>query len=1052
MKPTKLVISAFGPYAGTMPEIDFEKFENRGIFLIAGDTGAGKTTIFDAICFALYGTTSGSYRDTKNLRSEYAQEGVESYVDFYFTHQGKNYHVWRRPTYERNKLKGKGKVTVNEQAVLYEEGEVPVEGLNNVNSAVIKLLNIDEKQFKQIVMIAQGEFWTLLNAKTDERTEILRTIFLTEGYKNVEFRLKGKMDEVLKNRARTVASMLQYYTDVETGSAGKEAEEYSRLLAVINAGGAVQPKELLDAVNEVIKSDTERAEKAEDELRTREGSLVEMRRAVAAAEHDNAAIEKARRLKEELELILKDEPKVNLMRSGLSVLERAEKLRPLYNAWEEKNSGKDKASIAAKKASESRRKAERELSASADGLSAAEKERSRSEELAEKARKITSELPRYDERRILSDAVSDLEKRREDIRSEQEAVSREKAAADKTAGELKTEIGRLGNSPEELRIAEKRMSELASTAEKARVLKSVRIPDLERCGKELKNAQEAFEKKRSLYEAAHLQKMHAEKILENNRAGILALTLKEGEKCPVCGSVHHPEPASLPEEAVTEEELNRLKENEAALLEKKNEALTASEKAMTSYEAAVRRLREDADSYLSGIETPEDTDALISLVTAAAAETSVSLKKAEEEVSLMSENCAVLDRCRKGFDEAQEKLFSLAEKERTLMMRASECDGDLAVKKATLGSLGTFSFAAKAEAEREKARLEKEAADILKKIGEAAERRQNAEIGLAAAEAEEKAMMQALSSISEEAGLAMRQLENAVAEEGFRSVDEMKSALVSEEEIQRKRQIIDGYDRKKADAALLLREAEKEAEGKEPADIGVMSFRLKEQEAEAEVVRKEALDARYRIKGNTSRMQSINDLGKEAAELSRKGSMHTRMYNLVKGQTGNGKITLEQYIQASGFDEIIEAANRRLLPMSDGQYELHRQEDSLGRRSNTFLNLEVLDNYTGRRRPVGSLSGGESFKASLSLALGLSDTVSSNLGGIQMDALFVDEGFGTLDRKSIENAMDILTNLSSANKLVGIISHREELMENIPQQIMVTKTRNGSTITVDAGE
>ena len=185
MRPTKLIISAFGPYAETMPEIDFTQFEERGLFLISGDTGAGKTTIFDAICFALYGTTSGTYRDTKNLRSEYAKEGVESYVDFYFSHQGKNYHVWRQPGYERKKLRGTGTVTVKERAILYEEGKVPVEGLNNVNAAVIKLLNIDEKQFKQISMIAQGEFWNLLNAKTEERTEILRTIFQTNGYKNI---------------------------------------------------------------------------------------------------------------------------------------------------------------------------------------------------------------------------------------------------------------------------------------------------------------------------------------------------------------------------------------------------------------------------------------------------------------------------------------------------------------------------------------------------------------------------------------------------------------------------------------------------------------------------------------------------------------------------------------------------------------------------------------------------------------------------------------------------------------------------------------------------
>ena len=190
---------------------------------------------------------------------------------------------------------------------------------------------------------------------------------------------------------------------------------------------------------------------------------------------------------------------------------------------------------------------------------------------------------------------------------------------------------------------------------------------------------------------------------------------------------------------------------------------------------------------------------------------------------------------------------------------------------------------------------------------------------------------------------------------------------------------------------------------------------------------------------------------RKAEKARKENNICTRLYELVKGGTGNGKITLEQYIQAAGFDGIIAAANRRLLPMSDRQYELYRQEDSLGKKSNTFLDLEVLDNFTGHRRPVGSLSGGESFKASLSLALGLSDTVSSNIGGIQMDALFIDEGFGTLDRNSIENAMEILINLSGTSKLVGIISHREELMENIPQQIRVRKTMDGSRLTIETG-
>ncbi|MCM1500654.1 MAG: SMC family ATPase, partial [Clostridium sp.] len=194
MKPIKLMISAIGPYAGEVPAIEFGPFEEKGLFLISGDTGSGKTTIFDAICFALYGTTSGTYRDTKNLRSEYAADSAPSYVDFYFSHQGRKYHVWRQPSYERQKQRGSGVVLEKEKAVLYAEGQTPIEGLTQVNSVVKELLHIDEKQFKQIAMIAQGEFWDLLNAKTDQRTEILRTIFLTGGYKNIEYKLKDRMD------------------------------------------------------------------------------------------------------------------------------------------------------------------------------------------------------------------------------------------------------------------------------------------------------------------------------------------------------------------------------------------------------------------------------------------------------------------------------------------------------------------------------------------------------------------------------------------------------------------------------------------------------------------------------------------------------------------------------------------------------------------------------------------------------------------------------------------------------------------------------------------
>ena len=286
---------------------------------------------------------------------------------------------------------------------------------------------------------------------------------------------------------------------------------------------------------------------------------------------------------------------------------------------------------------------------------------------------------------------------------------------------------------------------------------------------------------------------------------------------------------------------------------------------------------------------------------------------------------------------------------------------------------------------------------------------------------------------------------------GFEDVETLKLFIISDEEIDEVETIIKDYETALELNKTQMRQAEKDAEGKDMVDIEALKDEVLGQQniVNASVNKKTEID--LRIKTNIDKKDNIERQVDILASARKANTIIKTLYDLVRGQTRNGKITLEQYIQATGFDGIIRAANRRLVPMSDGQFELFRQEDSLGKKSNTFLDLEVLDNYTGHRRPVGNLSGGESFKASLSLALGLSDTVSANVGGIQMDALFIDEGFGTLDRKSIENAMDILLNLSNTSKLVGIISHREELKENISQQIKVTKTKGGSVIEVDFG-
>ena len=279
MKPIKLIMSAFGPYAGEMPVIEFTDFEEKGLFLISGDTGAGKTTIFDAICYALYGDTSGNFRDTKNLRSEYAKDGVETYVDFYFSHQGKNYHIWRSPEYEKKKQRGTGVTQKKGEAVFYSDDREPIEGVKPVNTAIKELLQIDVNQFKQIAMIAQGEFWELLNVKTDERTKILRTIFQTEGYNQIEYRLKDRMDASYKQKAKTEDSMIQYFHDVSVVEENEFAEAFKELQNKLKEAKSVwNVEEMLGLLQALISWDEKKLESEQKHLKEKEALLEKRKR------------------------------------------------------------------------------------------------------------------------------------------------------------------------------------------------------------------------------------------------------------------------------------------------------------------------------------------------------------------------------------------------------------------------------------------------------------------------------------------------------------------------------------------------------------------------------------------------------------------------------------------------------------------------------------------------------------------------------------------------------------------------------------------------------
>ena len=945
MKPEKLIISAIGPYAGQLPDIEFTAFEDKGLFLISGDTGAGKTTIFDAICFALFGTTSGTYRNTKNLRSEYASENTPSFVDFYFSHQGKNYHVWRQPSFERQKQRGTGVITEKEKAVLYEDGRPPIEGLQQVNSAVKDLLHIDDKQFKQIAMIAQGEFWELLNAKTDQRTEILRTIFMTDGYKNIEYKLKDRRDAAFRIKQKDEQSMLQHFDDV---AADEEDALYGELEELRKKAGESGELDLyldkmIDLMDRLAASDRERQKELKTALGKAEAELAKTAERLSLAETANTFVRQIENARSNLEEAL------TKAKQAEAALEESKKAEP-------------------------------------------------------ETEKLSRDILKIDEEKEKYRARDQHQMRLKELKNKEEAYGLEEQALIEAETKLKTKIEKLVE--EEKSLAEKpaervkaltRRERISELLETLNALAAERIPQREKRQRILADRQKTFLKIRTEYDEASRKRDEAEHIFDDMRAGLLAAGLKEGEKCPVCGSTHHPEPAVLKETDITEEELKMLRKEEKTLQEQKNTANTEAEKARISLEECERQLGKELSECLKnpllGKEAGETAlEERILAARDAKAKTEKMSKEAIEACSVLEQQCQRLEKVQRELESARGKeTESLNQRKEEVRKNRQAAEQELTGVKSALETLGQLNYSDWDTAEKERDRLIKEKKGILESI--------------AAAEKEKK------------------------------TADQKEAAVRSE---------LKTYENS------LKRLQEADAKGQALINIDELKAAYEEEKANTDLLRKNANRNEMRLRLNEEKRKSILGKKDEYEKALKEYTLTQRLYNLVRGTTGNGKITLEQYIQGAGFDGMIAAANRRLLPMSDGQFELLRS-DSLGRRSNNFLDLEVLDNYTGHRRPVGSLSGGESFKASLSLALGLSDTVSSNLGGVEMDALFVDEGFGTLDRKSIDSAMEILMNLTGSSKLVGIISHREELMENIPQQIKVTKTKEGSQITIERG-
>ena len=494
------------------------------------------------------------------------------------------------------------------------------------------------------------------------------------------------------------------------------------------------------------------------------------------------------------------------------------------------------------------------------------------------------------------------------------------------------------------------------------------------------------------------------------------------------------------------------------MLERKTADNTAAEKAKTALEEYEELMRNEVLDSLngSGFEKKtegKDLDGLIEVLKDAEKVLADKINENKLLTAKLEKECKLFEKAQKEHAKATgDEKDQLEARKTELLESKNKTQQEMAETRATLKTLQELSYEDWEKALAERKSAEKTIHEIEKLLEDSSNAKAGADKNLAGIKAALDLLNENLKTRTEEEKECKTVLYKKLGEHKFSSLEEMLLLTVSEEKLNETDKKINEYKQALTTNKTQLRQAREDAKGKGFVDLEALDAQCKEQDKLFKAINAEVNKITNRMENNAEKKKNISEQ-RDGFEKSRK-EYYTckRLYELTHGTTRNGKITLEQFVQAAGFDGIIAAANRRLLPMSDQQFELFRQVDSIGKQSNNFLDLVVMDYNTGRRRPVGTLSGGESFKASLSLALGLSDTISTSKGGIQMDALFIDEGFGTLDKKSIDTAVEILQNLTGANKLVGVISHREELIEKIPdsQQIMVEKTAKGSKITFDS--
>lgn len=1029
MRPITLTLSAFGPYAGETT-LDFSELGAERLFVITGPTGSGKTTVFEAILYALYGKLSKKGMDPASLRCDFLKPDDDriTFVDFTFEISGKRFHIHRQPKQSVAKKRGSGRRELGQEALLEcvgHEDFLPLTKIGEVDRKIVDLVGLDEEQFKKIVMLPQGAFQEFLVSSTKDKIELLRQIFDTSLYDLALSRIKSRVSDVtgayaeLKADYRSKTALLQFEAPIAFGE---------------------QPsQDVLAQMDALAQADEARQESMQQTVDDANAIYLAALEALNREAQHNADVRKWQQAEAELTALRARQPEIAVLGGRVRAADQARSLADKETRAAEERRLLHQQEEALALARQQAQKAAQQMNAAAQHLAQAEQQKQHADLAHDTLPELTTKRDKMNEyvadRAALQQAAQALASAERELATLAQDEQRAEAALH-TAEAAQEKKQRLQQDQAQQETAIVKLDALlAEERRQYQLLK--RFIDLRQERPELAAAQE-----KAAAQLAAAEKRLAEARAANRQqlAATLAQELEDGAPCPVCGAVHHPAPAVVPGAQDDEAACAKVRDQAQGVAANADAALAQQDKRIAE---AWAELQETIPQLTQPEAVPRYAQQLQESGTAhnhQRKETQAALQQIREELAGLAAVEKELEAQKAALNTLREQRTRfVAEQSRWQTTRDSKADA-VAAKEKQFGFTADADPAALTREIDAISARHQAAKQALETAQRAHEQAQLAQVRAASAQLQAEARLEELRRSADDHARAFAQARDAIfaTEADYLSAKEdiPHAALLQQE--------IDAFSEALTRATTLHEDlAQRLQDDRTLHDLEAGEARRKEAEQRLNAAKDVLAAHKTRCASNRALIAQIAQLLDAFKEMEARYALLGKLRDVLDGKN-HFNMRLETFAQAYYFEQMLIGANVRLARMTHGRYSFRRKEMVSDARRQAGLDLDVMDQYTGRARDVSTLSGGESFKASLSLALGLADVVTSESGGVELSTIFIDEGFGTLDEESLDDTVETLISLQDSGRLVGVISHVAELKERIPAHLVVESGSGGS--------